>query len=192
MKRLAIIFPGIIYNADRPLLYYSRKIAERSGYETEIVRYSGFPKKEKGVTKIMPETFMTGLAQAKEFLAGLSLAPYEDILFIGKSIGTMIAAELAARSPVRDKVRIIAYTPVEKTFSNPLRDAVVFTGSGDPWVGGEASPVPAICAAQDIPCFVIPDANHALETDDPLTDVRNLQEIMERTAAFIRKEPLRS
>ena len=48
MKRLAIVFPGIGYTAEKPLLHYSRRIAERFGYETEIVPYSGFPKKVKG------------------------------------------------------------------------------------------------------------------------------------------------
>ena len=48
MKRLAIVFPGIGYTAEKPLLHYSRRIAERFGYETGIVPYSGFPKKVKG------------------------------------------------------------------------------------------------------------------------------------------------
>lgn len=190
MKKLAVIFPGIIYTADKPLLYCSRRIAEQFGYETRIVPYSGFPKKKKGDKKMLLKSLEIALAQAEEFLAELSLAPYEDVLFIGKSIGTMVAAEIAARSPDRDKIRMIVYTPMEETFSNPPGNAVVFTGSGDPWVGGESSPIPAICAAQDIPCFVIQNANHSLETDDPMTDIRNLLEIMERTAAFIRKDPL--
>jgi CheY-like chemotaxis protein len=130
------------------------------------------------------------LTQAKEFLAEVCLAPYEDVLFIGKSIGTVAAAEIAAGCPEKNKIRLIAYTPLEETFAHPLGDAVVFTGSGDPWVGGEASPIPQICAERDIPCFVIKNANHSLETHDPLLDIRNLQEIMERTTLFIRKEEL--
>jgi phosphoglycolate phosphatase len=92
--------------------------------------------------------------------------------------------------PEKNKIRLIVYTPLEETFAHPLGDAVVFTGSGDPWVGGEASPIPQICAERDIPCFVIKNANHSLETHDPLLDIRNLQEIMERTTSFIRKEQL--
>ena len=55
----------------------------------------------------------------------------------------------------------------------------------------ESSPIPEICAELNIPCFVIQDANHSLETHDPQQDIRNLQEIIERTTSFIRKEQLR-
>lgn len=190
MKRLAIVFPGIGYTAEKPLLHYSRRIAERFGYETGIVPYSGFPKKVKGDKEKMLRSCEIALTQAKEFLDEVCLAPYEDVLFIGKSIGTVAAAEIAAGCPEKNKIRLIAYTPLEETFAHPLGDAVVFTGSGDPWVGGEASPIPQICAERDIPCFVIKNANHSLETHDPLLDIRNLQEIMERTTSFIRKEQL--
>ena len=33
MGKLAVIFPGIGYTADKPLLYYSRRIAANLGYE---------------------------------------------------------------------------------------------------------------------------------------------------------------
>ena len=29
-KRLAVIFPGIGYHCDKPILYYSRKLSERA------------------------------------------------------------------------------------------------------------------------------------------------------------------
>ncbi len=191
MNRLAVIFPGIGYTADKPLLHYSRRIAERFGYETRIVPYSGFPKKVKGDKDKMRRSCEIALAQADEFLSALDLEPYEDVLFIGKSIGTVVAAAIAAKSPEKGKIRSIIYTPIEETFSNPLGEAIVFTGSGDPWVGGESSAIPEVCLKQGIPCFVIHDANHSLETSDPLMDIGTLQEVMVQTFAFIQKEQLR-
>ena len=35
MKKLAVFFPGIGYTVDKPLLYYSRKIAAEQGYAVE-------------------------------------------------------------------------------------------------------------------------------------------------------------
>ena len=32
-KKLAVIFPGIGYHTDKPLLYYSKKIARQHGYD---------------------------------------------------------------------------------------------------------------------------------------------------------------
>ena len=39
MKKLAIFFPGIGYHADKPLLYYSRKLAGEAGYEQIALKY---------------------------------------------------------------------------------------------------------------------------------------------------------
>ena len=35
-KRLAVIFPGIGYHCDKPILYYSRKLAKEQEYK-EII-----------------------------------------------------------------------------------------------------------------------------------------------------------
>ena len=191
MKRLAVIFPGIGYTADKPLLHYSRRIAERFGYESHVVPYTGFPKKVKGDADKMRKSCEIALTQAKEVLSDLDLMRCEDVLFIGKSIGTVAAAAIASQHPARARIRSVVYTPLEQTFSFALGDAVVFTGSGDPWVGGEKSRIPALCEKQRVPCHVIREANHSLETKDPQTDIHNLQKIMELTADFIRKEQLR-
>ena len=44
MKKLAVIFPGVGYHTDKPLLYYSKKLASRNGYEIVEVPYGKFPK----------------------------------------------------------------------------------------------------------------------------------------------------
>ena len=74
MSRLAVIFPGIGYTADKPLLYYSRRIASKHGFEVLIMDYSGFPPKVKGDRKRMEKSFEIALGQAEEKLAGTDLA----------------------------------------------------------------------------------------------------------------------
>ena len=184
MKRLAIFFPGIGYTIDKPLLHYSRRLAEKHSFEICLLPYSGFPKKVKGDKGKMQESYKIALQQAKEMLSDIDFEDYDDILFVGKSIGTIVAAKIASKSSVRDRIRFIYYTPLEETFSFPVQDAIVFTGSADPWV--EAGRIPALCKECGIPCYVILDANHSLETADPLVDIQNLSEIMAETARFIR------
>ena len=94
--KLAVIFPGIGYTADKPLLYFSRRIAVDNGYETRIMDYKGFPPKVKGDRNRMEESFFIALRQAEEMLAGVDFAEYDDVVFIGKSIGTIVAAKIAA------------------------------------------------------------------------------------------------
>ena len=117
MSRLAVFFPGIGYTADRPLLHFSRRIAAAHGYEIRIMDYKGFPSKVKGDRKRMEESFDIALGQAREMLSGVDLAEYEDILFIGKSIGTIVAAKTASESPEKDRIRMILYTPLDDTFT---------------------------------------------------------------------------
>lgn len=43
MKKLAVLFPGIGYHCDKPLLYYSKKCLSAYGYEIIEVNYKHFP-----------------------------------------------------------------------------------------------------------------------------------------------------
>ena len=185
MKRLAVLFPGIGYTADKPLLHYSRRLAEKYGYETVLLSYGGFPGKIRGDRARMQEAFQIALKQAKKALSEIDFDNYGEILFIAKSIGTVAAAELAERNPARRRIRFLFYTPLEDTFAVGLREALVFTGSADPWVGGADSRIPALCAEQGVPCRVIPNANHSLESGDPLEDIRSLGRIMAESERFI-------
>lgn len=185
MKKIAVFFPGIGYTVDKPLMYYSRRLASAYGYEIRLLLYGGFPEKVKGDRNKMEESFKLALAQSKMMLEDLDFADYEEILFVGKSVGTIVAAAVAAQSPVQDRIRRILYTPLEDTFAFPLGDSVVFTGLGDPWVGKENSRIPELCRERNIPCYVYAGANHSLETGDVRVDLDNLREIIGEAEKFI-------
>ena len=186
MKKLAVFFPGIGYTVDKPLLHYSRRLAAERGYEIKLLPYGGFPHGVKGDREKMAECYRLALAQSEQMLAGVDWTGYDDILFVGKSIGTILAARFAAKSPAQDRIRLVLYTPLEDTFVYPFGRAIVFTGSADPWVGGEKSCIPALCREREIPCFTIPGANHSLETARPVEDIDALHKIMRETERFLR------
>ena len=194
-KKLAVFFPGIGYTVDKPLMYYSRKIAASAGYEIKLLPYTGFPEKILGDTNRMQESYAIALRQSEEMLAEFNLREYDDLLFVGKSIGTIVAAELASRTlssscpdtgrTNHSRIRFVLYTPLDATFRFPIGEALVFTGSEDPWVGREKSRISSLCNEADIPCIVIAGGNHSLETGDLQKDISNLQMIMQRTGEFI-------
>ena len=186
MRKLAVIFPGIGYTADKPLLYYSRKIAAKYDYDIMIMEYAGVPSRVKGDKKRMKEFFESAFEQSMKALSGVDMAACSDVLFVGKSIGTVIAAKIAAESPVQDRIRLILYTPLEDTFSYPIKEAIAFTGGDDPWVGREKSRISALCKERGIPCTVIPRTNHSLESGDVFSDLKELYSIMEKTERFVR------
>jgi phosphoglycolate phosphatase len=191
MSKLAVIFPGIGYTVDKPLLYYSRRIAISFGYKLKLLTYGGFPQNVRGDREKMADCYRIALAQVEEMLAETDLNSYDDVLFIGKSIGTTVAVDLAARSRAAGRIRFILYTPLEDTFAFPFGSAVVFSGTDDPWVGGSESRIAELCVERHIPCFVIPKANHSLETGSPLTDIENLRYVMEETEKFVTAQAVR-
>ena len=65
-KKIAVIFPGVGYHVDKPLLYYSKKLAAQNGYEIKEVPYGKFPKGVKGSREKMERAFFSALGQARE------------------------------------------------------------------------------------------------------------------------------
>ena len=188
MRKLAVLFPGIGYTPDRPLLHFTRRIAADLCYEIRPLPYTGFPSNVRGDREKMIACFELALTQAKEMLSDVDWAVYDDILFIGKSVGTIVAAALAAQNAARPRIRQVIYTPLEDTFSFPIRDGIVFTGSEDPWVGGSASRIPALCRERGLPCSVIPGGNHSLETSNWADDLAQLRDVLQKTEQYIRRE----
>ena len=183
--KLAVFFPGIGYTVDKPLMYYSRKIAAEQGYEIKLLPYQGFPPKIQGDADRMQESFRIALRQTEEMLGETDLSSYAEILFIGKSIGTVVAAKIASDLGMKDHIRFVFYTPLEETFSFGVEKAIVFTGTNDPWVGRSDSRIAEYAAQNGYPCFLIADANHSLETGNAGRDIENLRMIMDETQRFI-------
>ncbi len=198
-KGLAVLFPGIGYTNDRSLLYFSGRLAENAGYELMRVSYTGFRKGIKGDPEKMREAFFLAREQAMEQLGGVSWDEYENVVFISKSIGTVVASEIAAKviasgsagamsgaSPDAiggGKVRSVVFTPLKETFLYLEGDAIVFHGTADPWAKTED--IVKGCSERNIPLFITENANHSLETGEVETDLRNLETVMERVRELI-------
>ena len=180
-ERLAVLFPGIGYHCDKPLLYYSARLAKAAGYEVMPVPYAGFPEKVRGDVQKMRLCLDIAWAQAEEMLSLIRWADRGDILFIGKSIGTIVASRYALERGLA--ARHVLLTPLEETFRFVRGSAVAFHGTADPWANIGA--IVDACREKGIPLYLTEGANHSLETGDALIDVRSLGETLERIDAFI-------
>ena len=96
-QKLAVVFPGIGYHCDKPLLYHAKKVAAAHGYEVREVPYQGFPAKVKGDPDKMRQSFLMAMEQSEELLRDVDWERYEQILFLSKSVGTCVAAAFAVR-----------------------------------------------------------------------------------------------
>ena len=186
MNKLAVIFPGIGYHTDKPLLYYSRMIARRAGYEIVEVPYKNFPKRIRGDIEKMKKALETGLDQAESMLGHIQFHEYDHIIFISKSIGTAIASAYAAGHGIR--ADHIWYTPLVETFQamggrQSQGRILAFHGSKDPWA--DTAALEELCSSAEIPLYLTEGGNHSLETGDALVDLRTLTEVMDRTNDFL-------
>ena len=119
-KKIAVLFPGIGYTCDKPLLYYTGKLAVARGYKLVKVEYGNFPSGIKENKEKMEEAFRCGLEQAEKILQDICWEEYEDILFVSKSIGTVISSAFARRHQLSAKN--ILFTPLQQTFLSHYSD----------------------------------------------------------------------
>ena len=180
--KIAVFFPGIGYHCDKPLLYYSVDIAGQHQYELYRLTYTKLSKSTDELSKIIEETFEQAFAQTEEALAQIDWNQYEDILFVSKSIGTIVASAYAKKHGI--KCRNIYYTPLEKTFSFDPQPGIVFHGTDDKWV--ETEIVKTQCRKHNLPLHIIEGVNHSLEVrDDTMRNLRILTGVMELTKSYI-------
>ncbi|MCR5590142.1 MAG: alpha/beta hydrolase [Lachnospiraceae bacterium] len=180
-NKLAVFFPGIGYHIDKPLLYYSRKLAASFGYRTADISYTDMPMKIKGDPVMMKKAASIAFEQASKQLDDLLFEGCDDLIFAGKSIGTVALAKYAKEHSLN--VKQIWYTPVEATLGYASSDVISFIGDADPWSDVEALKKRAESAGIEL--YSYSDCNHSLETGDALTDIKNLMDVMKKTSDFL-------
>ena len=181
MKRIACLFPGIGYTCDKPLLYYSWKLLKGRGWEILPVQYSGFPSGVKGNAEKMQQAAHMALKQADKQLRETDWSEYTEVLFIGKSVGTVVCAAYAKKNHL--KCRQILFTPLEDTFQYVDQNAIAFHGTADPWADTKA--IAAACRKLDIPLYLTENANHSLETGNIDADIVEIRKVMQTVSSFI-------
>ena len=183
MKKICVLFPGVGYTTSKPLLYYTGKLAKSAGYEVRCVSYKDLPKNIGSDKEKMRLAYETALEQTREQLKGIDWLSYGKILFVGKSIGTAIAASFG-----KDVygVKYIYLTPLAETFEVARNSSgIAFHGTGDPWA--DTNMIKEACRERDIPLYTFDDANHSLETDDVMKNLSIVKEVLELEQKFMRR-----
>lgn len=160
-SKLAVLFPGMAYPLDAPLMWYATRAAFDAGCDVLGVEY--------GYQANRAELDMDDLDYLIEETAGalnrMLSVQYSQMVFIGKSLGTVVQTEILRElsSPVRNHVFL---TPLKRTIPGMLRseNALVVVGDGDG--AFKAEDVGEIAGASNIKLAVIPGANHGLEVDN--------------------------
>ncbi len=181
MKKLCVLFPGIGYHCDKPLLYYCARLARSRGYEVRPLGFDGFPTGAKGNDEKMRQAALHALRQSEEQLSAVSFPEYGRVVFIGKSIGTYAA--LAVNSRLGANACGVLLTPLALTFEQSASGFIALHGTADPWAAtGE---IKRLCSERGVPLYTYENADHSLETGDTFSDIKNLSDIMEKCGKII-------
>lgn len=189
MKKIAVLFPGIGYTCDKPLLYYSAKLAAEAGFEVVRVPYGDFPSGVRGDESKKYQCFISAREQSEEILRNVDWEEYDDIVFFSKSVGTIVALSYAAEHGIG--VRQVLYTPLAETFRFPVTSgnadgrtgAIAFHGTADPWA--ETEEIIRLCEEREIPLYLTPKANHSLERGKVGKDIRTIKKVMRVVEEFL-------
>ena len=158
-KKLCVLFPGIGYHCDKPLLYYAEKLAGSMGYETKKLVFSELGSKEEAPRR--------ALALTGKQLEKVDFSAYSRVVFIGKSLGTIVC--LAYRESRKISADAVLLTPLTFTFDFPAQGCTAFHGTADQWAA--TSDIERLCGENDVPLYTYPGANHSLETGRTLDDI---------------------
>ena len=177
MKKTAVIFPGVGYTKDRPLLYYSGRQAVRYGYDLVQIEFGPikWSKEELKDRDFLLTTLDKCIAITDKALQNTGDLSDGEVVFISKSIGTVVATAYAKKNGIRAKQ--ICFSPLEM-IDEYVDDegATLFYGNADPYADCRA--IEEIAARKRLATYCVDGGNHSLETGDFATDADNLKDMI--------------
>ena len=167
-KKLCVLFPGIGYHCDKPLLYYTEMLARSRGYETIKLKYSGFTEEA--------DAALHALWLSGEQLSGVKFNQYARVVFVGKSIGTVAALTYREKRGV--KADCVLFTPLTQTFEHDAHSCTAFHGTADRWAA--TADIERLCAENGVKLFKYADRDHSLEKKLPAEDIMTISDVISK------------
>lgn len=186
-KKLAVIFPGIRYSSECPLLYYAQSLCRRKGYEILPLYYSfrqdAVLPPELALEQFVRETQENIFRLLHEAMKN----QYTDLVFISKSIGTVLAG--MAEQELKEKPRQFLMTPLDQTFPymrgmGERAEAVL--GTEDSNLSGDV--LKKFCQEEKIPFTLYEGVGHRLEAEEADETLRILGDILQKLQNFLERK----
>ena len=160
MKKIVISFPGG-RGYEIPLLYFGSKQFEDSGYEKIFINHP-----DSG-----EYSFDALLENAEKTIQSINFDEYDDIVFIAKSIGTVVACTIKEKYNI--PASLILFTPLNETlpYINCKND-ILLIAAGDKDRYLDSKILSNQCEKESIACYIEPNVGHRMEVVGDLN--RNL------------------
>lgn len=188
-RHLAIVFPGLGYSAQMPVLYYPSRLLLARGADILRVEYNYTRPEFKGVPEAEQQRWFADDVTAA-WAAGLARRDYTRITLVGKSIGTLALGHLLSAEARARQAEYLWLTPLLRV--ERLRDQIRQAPHRALFVAGTADPqydavymaeAQAATAGQSV---VIEGADHSLEIgDDVVRSIRAQAQIVEAMERFL-------
>ena len=167
---LGVIFPGLRYSCDMPLLYYTTRLLLRSGIDVLQVQRDYTQPAYQSAHRLEQLQMLGQDAQAA-IAGGLAQGGYSRLVLVGKSIGTLVLAYLGSS---------LSQPPFVSVWLTPLLDqpllveaacsstapGLFVAGSGDALYDPAALERIRFTAQAEVQVF--PGADHSLELPSDL------------------------
>ncbi len=129
-EKVIVLFPGRNYPVECPTLYYARQVAISRGYECITLRYSDISKDRNIDLGILADRLED---EVNEQLSTINWNEYNEIIFVSKSIGTVIAGRYQNENDIH--VKNIYLTPLKETMNYMnANNSVVVIGEDDEYI----------------------------------------------------------
>lgn len=181
---LTVIFPGLAYFSDAPLMWYSILPAYEAGSDVLSLEY------DFQSNRVEPgqDSFDATVSEIESSLDGfLNQHEYRELVFISKSIGTLFVSKLCT-GKFKEVKNHIFQTPLRPTidFMKNAQNILVIVGDSDPAFVKED--ISKIEGEDQIQLFVLSGADHLLEIKgNYLASIEHLRKVASETHTFIRK-----
>ena len=176
-RGLCVLFPGKGYTVDKPLLYYSTRLAMQKGYNLLLLSYGEFTLND--TTRHAMKNLIRGVideVRAEEAYQG-------DLVFITKSVGALFASD-TARILEDTPRRSVYLTPIDQMMDNLAgMDFLAFTGSQDHLLDHDRAL--ALLGEDAHRLRIFPGADHSLNAPGIRDSLHILQEVLQAIGDFI-------
>ncbi|WP_143316098.1 alpha/beta hydrolase [Clostridium sp. HBUAS56017] len=181
---LVIMFPGSGYINAKPLLYYSNKIALELGFDTLCLNY-GFQVFNKDFNLDNDKEIEILVQESEKIIRNCLNKEYKELIFIGKSLGTIVQSKLSKRFKEYKQVHVYL-TPVDKTLKNSIKHScLAISGTKDKKIN--SSNIKKLEENEEVQLLKINGVGHSLEGSDVIQNIKILAELMRTIKEFLIK-----
>ena len=179
---LAVLFPGLRYTCDMPLLYYTTRLLLERGADV-LQLHTDYNRLDFETAAPLARAQWIGADALAGLLAGQSQRSYTRLVLVGKSIGTLAIGFLLAGGAASQAATIwltpLLHQPLLVQAACLCNGPALFAvGESDSTYDAQA--LGRIQQATGAQVVMLPGANHSLEVPgDPQHSIRHLGVVME-------------